>query len=605
MEFAINVFVAGWNITMEMQNSALLSLRRMTSIYPSLDLQSLNELAGPGIFVAVMQLSNSDRGDSSLRMQIHGTATELCFYDGCLVQPSGRFNPMNAQELFYHWDEVEASEGQFWTVRAQLEGPRLEVRNDFLGMGQVYFWTEGGRWLLSNSVELLATIIRSAELDLLGISLAISFDWVAGDRTLHKAIRVLPAAAHWKWEGDINDPVKSCDYPLSRLWSHRRASRFDYSEAVELGTKLARICTELSKHQGVLKCPLTDGRDSRALALLMMRADVSATYYTDAFPGSEVDVATGQKLAQEFGLSYEVITKDIDDLICDWPLAMDQLVSQNDGMVSLWQMVDVLGGSDPERSPPTLIWGVGGEIGRANFDHPKWHYGLKSAKSAKHFLAGRLLQKSELIKDEALTLARRFLDQWIEQKLDSGCPIADIPDLFYTFERVRRWGGSNARKIHPRVNLFAPLCTRPFVEAAFRLTPSFRFSEPLHYQLIGLNPKLHRIPFSTEPWRNQNPNLAMFKMIWEKKIRRAHPDTSCISAQAIILEKKLGEVRNFCMETRNSHVWNYIRRPQFDSLLSKTTSSEARQQHLPLLLQVLTLLRYEQLLRGTVEKYVE
>lgn len=585
-----------------MRNSALASLRGMVSAYPCLEPESIRELVGQRVFAAIIY-AKSDGDTERLRCTQLSTS-EICFYDGCLIDPSGRFNPMDAYDLSAHWDEIgNTVEGQFSAVRADLQVPFLEVRNDFLGIGQVYFWTEHGRWLLSNSVELIVRIIQSAELDPLGTSLAISLGWVSGDRTLHRAVRVLPEAAHWRWEGARNDPVKLCEYSASRLWTRPRASRFSNSEGAALGAKLAQICAELSKRHGVLECPITGGRDSRALVLLMLQGGVSARYFTDAFPGSEADVAVGQQIAQRFGLPYEVVTKDLDDLVHNWSPAIERLVRQNDGMVSLWQVVDVLWHARSDKAQPIQIWGIGGEIGRGNYDNPKWHYGLKTAGLAKRFLTGKLLQKSALVYDEPYITAAKFLDQWVVQKLDSGCPIADIPDLFYTFERVRRWAGTNARKMRPRVNLFAPLCTRPFVEAVFRLEPSLRFSEPLHYQLLRLNPELHQIPFSTEPWRNQNPNLAMFKMTWEKKIRRAYAaNTTAISNQAILLERKLDEVRDFCLAKGDSGIWNYIRRPEFESLLSKTTSSKARERHLSLLLQVVTLLRYEQVLHETVSK---
>lgn len=509
---------------------------------------------------------------------------------------------MNAQELSKHWNEVGTTvEGQFSAVRADLERPRLEVRIDFLGMGQVYYWTQGSRWLFSNSVELIARAIRSADLDPIGISLAISLGWVSGDRTLHDAVRVLPRAAHWRWEGTSNDPVKDCDYPANRFWSPLRTSRFGHSDAAQVGAKLAGICSELSKQQGTLECPITGGRDSRVLVGLMMLGQVSTQYYTDSFSGSEEDVDIGQEVARRFNLPYHVVYKDIQDLKLEWSNAVERLVRQNDGMVSLWQVADVLWPQKPESAPRVRVWGIGGEIGRGNYDNPKWHYGLKTAALAKRFLTRKLVEQSELITGESTIAAIKFLEKWVDQTLDDGCPVDDIPDLFYTFERVRRWAASNARKVRPWVDIFAPLCTRPFVEAAFGLAPSLRFCEPIHYELVRLNPKLHQIPFSSEPWRNQNPDLSMFKMLWDKKIRsRRTARKSPASYQAVLLEHNLEEVRDFCFAQGDSCVWNYIRRPQLESLLHKTASPQARQSQLTLLLQVITLLRYEQLLDETV-----
>ncbi|MEO6823926.1 MAG: hypothetical protein ABI167_04220 [Nitrosospira sp.] len=574
-----------------MRDSALISLRRMTSVYPILDPTSLCEVAGSRVFAAIMH----EKLDGSMLRCVYRTAVEICFYDGCLVGPSGRFTP---RELSAHWGEVGTTiEGQFSAVRANLETPRLEVRVDFLGMGQVYYWTSVGRWLLSNSVELIARTIQSTDLDPVGMSLALSLGSVSGDRTLHRSVRVLPAAAHWHWEGVNNDPMKICDYPENRFWDRPRTFSFERSEAVQLEEKLDGICAELSKQRGVLECPITGGRDSRALVGLMIKGRISTRYYTDAFPGSEEDVSIGQQIAQRLNLPYQVASKDIERLSQEWSNMVERLVRQNDGMVSLWQIGDVLWTPRPEGSPSIRLWGIGGEIARGHYDNPIWHYGLKTASFAKRFLSGKLLERSALITHESVAIAAKFLEQWVDQKLDEGCPIADILDVFYTFERVRRWAASNARKVRPWVDVFSPFCTRPFVEAAFGLAPSLRFSEPIHYQLLRLNPELHRVPFSTEPWRSQNSNLGMLHMIWRKKIRRAHPSRNMgISYQTLLLERNLKEVRDFCRSRHNSCVWNYVRRPQFESLLDINTPSETRQKQLPLMLQILTLLYYEQLL---------
>jgi asparagine synthase (glutamine-hydrolysing) len=596
----MNIFIAGWNLTDDMQEFALNGLRRMVSTYPVLDPESLCSVVGPRVIAAVMH-EKCDREVSSLLPGTSGAATGICFYDGCLVEPSGRFNAMNAQELSTHWNEIGSRvEGQFSAVRADVEAPFLEVRTDFLGMGQVYYWTAGGRWLLSNSVELIARTIGSADLDPLGVSLMLSLGWLPGDRTLHNSVRVLPSAAHWRWEGAGDEPVKVCDYPATRFWDLPRSSRFGRSEAAQLEATLVGICAQLWKQKGVLECPITGGRDSRVLVGLMMRGGGPTEYYSDAFAGNEEDIHIGQEIAKTLGLPYQVVVKDMQDLQPQWSSAVERLVRQNDGMVSLWQVADVLWGPRAVGSSSTRLWGIGGEIGRGNYDNPIWHYGLKTARFAKWFLA-RKVNQSELVTADSIDEATKFIDQWVDQKLDEGAPVEDIPDLFYAQERVRRWAGSNARKVRPWVDLFSPFCTRPFVNAAFALSPSVRFSEPIHYQLLRLHPELHRIPFASGSWRSQNTHLAMFNMIWEKKIRRVPQSHSvATSYQAILLEGNLKEVRDFCLAYPDSCVWNYVRRSLFESLLNAATPLETRQSRVPLLLQVLTLLHYEQLLRETV-----
>jgi asparagine synthase (glutamine-hydrolysing) len=196
------------------------------------------------------------------------------------------------------------------------------------------------------------------------------------------------------------------------------------------------------------------------------------------------------------------------------------------------------------------------------------------------------------------------LQSFVGELIGEGFPPLDVPDAFYTFERVRRWAGSNARKSRAVSDRFSPFCTKTFVEAAFRLPALYRCSEPLHYEVIRLLlPELHRLPFGNDPWPFQQPFVNLVRMAAERQTHRARSGLrQRIFRQRLRrlkravdfdhtawLEAKCAWLRELCLDQPDSLLWEFVDRAKFERLTAKTADAAARRGSIDGLYAVATL----------------
>lgn len=246
---------------------------------------------------------------------------------------------------------------------------------------------------------------------------------------------------------------------------------------------------------------------------------------------------------------------------------------------------------------PVCLWGIGGEIGRRYYATPEWYLVGTGDGRARDLLSRRMVSDANgLIRPEAVDLAATHVRNWFDDMRAEGFRPMDIPDAFYTYERVRRWAGSNSRKSRPVGDIFSPFCTRPFVEAAFSLHALYRYSEPIHYEILRLSPLLHRIPFQKEPWRPQMPGLNLLVGAWRKKIvrrlvRRRGAEIAAYDQHAL-LDAIAPKLRTFCRDQESATLWQLIDRSKLDRLLGPDVPAQERRLYASAIYGAVTLCYY-------------
>ena len=473
---------------------------------------------------------------------------------------------------------------------------------NFLGMAQVFYARINGKLVISNSVRVLTHLCGDSSLDPLGSSLMLSLGWAGGDCTLNRAVKIMPGGSRWHWRGsEASEPLRNQYYSPSNL-VYPDKTRLKCQKVHELSDQLTSMLRTLGDHYK-LQCPLTGGRDSRLMLSLLLRANLSADVYTDASTG-EADLNCAINVARELQLPHRICRPNIeisDDL---WETLVLKLVRQNDGMVSLWQLADAMQEERTHPEMPIRFNGLGGEIARRYYADPTvFLLGGKDLAGAAKWLAGQVLHShGGIVTEAAMLLGREFLNEWVSQMADSGFRVTDLPDCFYAFERVRRWAGGNSRKVQESMGWFAPMCTRPFVETAFRVPVCGRYSESVHYQLIKLHPKLHRLPFGGAPWLSQLPGLALPQLIVRGKVIkplatqwRSRPSVSPEAMFDIhnVIDAKRDTLRTFCLDQASSSIWDYVDRDRFELVTSPNADSLSRTAHIGILCQIATLFYYE------------
>jgi hypothetical protein len=338
------------------------------------------------------------------------------------------------------------------------------------------------------------------------------------------------------------------------------------------------------------------------LAALLISGQFPASYYTDGEPTS-ADVRIATQIAQEFGLPHRVHSKTVTEVTSGWESAWRRLVQQSDGMVSLWQAADALeDAADPER-PRIKLWGIC-VAGKDLLGSPKFYLLGCNLETVQRYLVQESVKDSVgLVRGEAIELAKSCLERFAAEVVDEGFPVLDVPELFDGFEDVRRWGGTNARKAAPVCDLFVPMCTRPFAEAALSLSAPQRYTQPLHQGLIQLLvPELHGIPLDQDPWPSPRPaaNVVRWAAGWPMRrirsrlARQRSQEAEQIQPfdQASWLEVLRPSIRQVCLDQSDSELWRFVDRSEFERLTSPLSDPSERRRYVYLLLNVATLFHY-------------
>lgn len=610
----MNLFVLGWNLPAPMFTVAHTELRKMIEVYPQLDLNTIWAYGKGGTAFAV-SMHTASRA-AAPRCYVSQTNDQVTFYDGCLVDRTGVFAAYNAVELSLHWERLpEALEGQFVVARVTKSPPSIEMLTDPIGMEQVYYLHLQNMWLISNSVALIARIGKTSALDPLGASLFLSMGFVGGDRTLRRDIRTIPGGQHWKFQQNNVEPIRKAYFTVSGL-ARQRQKVPALPDVGKLAEELTKICQTLAETYGELHCPITGGRDSRLLVSLLIHSGIRAEYYTGGIQ-SNVDVIIGTQIAEIFKLPHKVIATT-SDLIEEWDTASWNLIRQHDGMVSLWQVADLLGQPSHIDRLGMNLWGVGGEMARGLYSAPEnFLFNCSKERMQRYFIKRFVSNRAGLVRHEATALAEAFLLHLVEKAIDQGFSPIDAPDVFYTYQRLRRWGGSNARKGLSIYDNYPLFCTRPFIESAFNMSALRRCSEPLHYGIIRLlAPQLHSLPFdrgsyatkASGNWRSQKPHINIARLLGEQlanrvsqgirrrlmwQLRSSNSTRTPTSAQALWLETNCLKLRDICLSQQDSTLWKLLNRPLFERITAPTTSPAERNRYMEGLIDVATLFYYQ------------
>ncbi len=620
----MNLFVVGWNLPSPVVSALMANLRRLTAVYPQIDEATLWQTAPhPNVFAACMGTGQSA---AAPRRYVAESAGHLGFYDGCLIDREGRFEAHDAGALLAHWDELAGRlEGQFAAFRLAKDEPAIDMITDPLGMEQVYYLEDGTSCIVSNHVELIASSVDAGGLDFRGASQLLTMGWVGGDRTLRERVRAVPAAQIWRWRSGNPFAEKRLHFQRSeRLRRRHRLGRGGAGRAA-----ISKLADELSSHfrildraYGGLRCALTGGRDSRVVAALLRHGGVPAEYYTSGVPGS-LDIEIAVQLATRLGVPHEVELMSDAEVVAGWETGATRLIRQNDGMVNFIQVADLIRQPQLIHRLKLIVWGIGGAMCRGHLSDPRfliqpWTWG-----SMKSFLGQELADnQGGLFRREAVEEGRAFVSQFVDEAAAEGFAAIDAPDLLFTCDRMRRWGGANGRKAMPAGDRFSPYCTRAFAEATFALSAAQRYCEPLHYGLIRwLADDLNRIACDKGPWRSQWPIANTADWLVKGMTRRASrligfgrrggdgsrphaaaqpsPRFSTFN-HAAWLEAKREWWRDLCLDQSGNPIWSLIDRTIFERLAAPSTTQSERRRWTKGLYNLITLFSYEAERSGSV-----
>ncbi|HKJ86382.1 MAG TPA: asparagine synthase-related protein [Spirochaetia bacterium] len=601
------LFLATWGRPSSERAELTRVLRSMTTVFPALDPSTLREwsMGDDGVLLAM----HPDPRRLAPREPVDDATGDTVIYEGLPIDPIAGKTVHRATELRTRWDDVEARlEGVFVALRATHNPAGLELVTDPLGMLPVFYRRSGAAWMVSNSARLLVRAGGSTRLDPLGASLMTVLGQCGGDRTLRDEVRVVEGGARWTWSAGASDPVQRTYFGVADL-THPGPRPDDD----ELESTLRRIVSAPDPELGPMRIALTGGRDSRLLAAVTAAAGVSFSSFTMGAPESN-DAVLASEVARICGAPHEVLPVSRERVVLQWDALARRTIEQNDGMVSLWQAADYLDRPAATDQIEVHLGGLGGEIARSYYLPPQALVRTASLEGVQKILSPpRTAPPGHLLQSAAFSAASEHVRETLAGYAGAGLGYLDTASAYYTFERVRRWGGAQSMKYRGLLDPVLPLCTRPWIRAAFALAPHERALSPLHFRLIQrLDPELHAMPLTGRPWSAQDPRTARLKWLAKLAIGKVHPSLRSLVGplepparpetpakdQSTWTEDLREALRERALDHTSCDLWELVDRKRFEELLSDSTTPAERARHAGRILHVTTVLEHDADLAG-------
>jgi asparagine synthase (glutamine-hydrolysing) len=560
--------------------------------FPQLDVTTLWTARSPSGRLAAAAIHHSPTVSRPRRYRA-AQGNHVVLFDGLPLDRRCRFSGHDAGVLLDRWHQLAGNlEGQFVAVRVDMEHDDLECITDSLGIAPVYLYQRDGGWLLSNSVEAIRSATGADSPDPLGVSTFLSLGWAAGDRTLVHDIEALGGGHRYRV---TSNGVVGNAYLSPRTVAHV-SSRND-STIDDVADELVNLTAAVAETSSPVSVGLTGGRDTRVLLALLRAAGVDRAEYYTIGDDDDSDVRLARNVAVELGVPYRVMEPSTTDASGDWMSLTKLFVSQSDGLSSLLQIgeyTDQLRHVDELAIKPS---GLGGEIGRSGVGPVRFAGTVPLARSMPrvHRQVVRRLRPpfAQLLTAEALVTSTEYLHRFLDERREEGWPVPALSEVFYTWDRVARWGSAGFRRSSAAADLFSPFCSQAFITYSFSLSPSERYLEAAHYRLLSkLAPRLRDMP-GQEEWAPQRPALApalasreLLARLLERSIRRvprrrasrrvgpAAP-SGVPAASMSWFEDHLAAHREVCLSPADSPLWRWVDRRSLENILAADASERA------------------------------
>lgn len=181
------------------------------------------------------------------------------------------------------------------------DGTALTVENCRYGIRPLYYYVARDEICLSTSIEVLLARGAPTELDVEALSLFLRLSWFPAEDTPFKAIRIVPPAARFRWDGKL-----MLDSELHLVPANGLAREAAQDELIAR----FRRAVERDYVDGAL-LPLSGGRDSRNILFELCRIGRPRLCVTvkDAppWPNPNENTLLARQLAAMFGIEHAVL----------------------------------------------------------------------------------------------------------------------------------------------------------------------------------------------------------------------------------------------------------------------------------------------------------
>ena len=287
---------------------------------------------------------------------------------------------------------------------------------------------------------------------------------------------------------------------------------------------------------------------------------------------------------------------------------------QNDGLVSLWQIADMVTRPAPRERLAVHVSGLAGETASGPYCRERMLLRGRSFPALKDQMCQwHRAERGGLVRPNTVKATLDFIEGFVDACADEGLAPLDTGICYFVYERVRRWSGVQVGKHRPILEVLLPYCSRTWTRAGFSLPYRQRHVEPFHYRIMFyLNRELHGMPFvtrgaqsDTKFWRRQQPTLNLLQLAGKLALGKVHPrlrkwlfrskKTPKTPAfdQNEWLAAKREEIRQVCLDQRDSRLWDFVDRDRFTELTSDAADPAERKEQCQAIFDIATLFYYE------------
>ncbi len=223
----------------------------------------------------------------------------MAFFDICLSQLAGQSE---------HHLEFDFSSGHpTLTAEWVYDGECLKVKADRLGMIPIFFWHTSDRLVVADSLAEIVERLNDLQFDDEAVATFLALGYLLGGQTLIAGVKVLLPGETLCWRsGEITRHWEG--YPIQKPFAGSR------KEAKEEFTRLFNRAIAYRLAGGVGRLPLSGGRDSRHIALELVKQGhpPPATVVCQSAKGAESPIAA--QVSKHIGVECLAVPTKLDRL---------------------------------------------------------------------------------------------------------------------------------------------------------------------------------------------------------------------------------------------------------------------------------------------------
>lgn len=427
------------------------------------------------------------------RIPIDDDAHRLIWTDGFPLHES--FDAFDVRELARRTHEWPDLLGRFAILRLDKRTGEIEIRTDPLGSCPVYLATmEGTDWAVSNVPALAHTLARPGEIDHFGASGALCACGPIHNHTLITTVRLLGPSSRTTASPDAPPITTRRDRLIE---AGVRTPDLETDDAAEMFRhRIAPVFARLAEAGFDLRCGLTGGRDSRAVAALLASAVDEPRYHF----GGGVDAPESRiaaRVAEALGGSFTLKSDPNNPITDNYDAAERHMLLRDCGMVDFSFLRPPPADTTQGDRREIHLTGQAGEFGRWPFESLTGLLATPSVTASRRRLAGRIAHNGGgLFTEDAHRRARDHITDLVADARAAGVTRVNLQTVVVNQLKAYRWAAMQVTRVAERREMFAPFLSELFFTLSVRISPRDRFADGFQRAIIRrCAPEALAVPF--------------------------------------------------------------------------------------------------------------